>query len=121
MATPAAKRRSPRTPPPARSPIAPGRTTTDQGVAPARSYRWPTIGGRWTFLGFALPALAALLVPMPAVDLTYQLRAGGYILAFGQLPAIDTWTFTADGQPWVDQQWGAQAILAAVFEAAGWT
>ena len=108
-------------PPPARSRTAPGLAAPDAPNRPARSYRWPTIGELWTFLGFALPALAALLVPMPAVDLTYQLRAGGYILAFGQIPAFDTWTFTADGQPWVDQQWGAQAILAAVFEAAGWT
>src|SRR5262249_12871319 len=42
---------------------------------------WPTLGQLWTFLGIFLPALAALLVPMPAVDLAYQLRAGAGILA----------------------------------------
>ncbi len=25
------------------------------------------------------------------------------------------------GQPWVDQQWGAQVILAAIYQVAGWT
>ena len=25
------------------------------------------------------------------------------------------------GQPWFDQQWGAQAILSAVFQVGGWT
>src|SRR6185369_950812 len=84
-------------------------------------YRWPTIGELWTFLGFALPALAALLVPMPAVDLAYQLRAGAEILQTGAIPATDTWTFTINGQPWLDQQWGAQLLLAVVFQAAGWT
>ncbi|HJP89225.1 MAG TPA: hypothetical protein VJ850_09350 [Candidatus Limnocylindrales bacterium] len=88
---------------------------------PARSYRWPTIGELWTFLGFALPALGALLVPMPAVDLAYQLRAGAEILQSGAIPTTDTWTFTINGQPWVDQQWGAQVLLALVYQAAGWT
>jgi hypothetical protein len=97
------------------------RQTTTRSPSPARSYRWPTIAELWTFLGFALPALAALLVPMPAVDLAYQLRAGSEILATGAIPTVDTWTFTAAGQPWLDQQWGAQVLLSLVFQAAGWT
>jgi hypothetical protein len=80
-----------------------------------------SLGQLWTFLGVALPALAALLVPMPSVDLTYQLRAGGEILSFRGIPDADTWTYTVQGVPWLDQQWGAQAILAAVFQVGGWT
>jgi hypothetical protein len=75
----------------------------------------------WTFLGIFLPALAALLVPMPAVDLTYHLRAGAAILAGAGIPDVDAWTFTVAGAPWLDQQWGAQVILAAVFQTTGWT
>jgi hypothetical protein len=82
---------------------------------------WPTLGQLWMFLGIFLPALAALLVPMPAVDLTYHLRAGAAILAGEGIPNVDTWTFTVAGTPWLDQQWGAQVILATVFQAAGWT
>lgn len=116
MATPASNRSTRRTAPP------PADATTPQALTrPARSYRWPTIAELWTFLGFALPALAALLVPMPAVDLAYQLRAGAEILETGALPTVDTWTFTAAGQPWVDQQWGAQVLLTAVFQAGSWT
>jgi hypothetical protein len=80
-----------------------------------------SLGQLWTFLGFALPALAALLVPMPSIDLTYQLRAGAEILAGNGIPTVDSWTFTAAGTPWLDQQWGAQVLLAAVYQAAGWT
>lgn len=58
---------------------------------------------------------------MPAVDLAYHLRAGAGILAGEGIPTTDTWTFTVPGTPWLDQQWGAQAILAAVFQATGWT
>jgi hypothetical protein len=125
MATPASKRRSPRTPPPARTPSAAQSMARSNAQSPAstrrRSYRWPTIGELWTFLGFALPALASLLVAMPAVDLAYQLRAGAEILQNGAIPTADTWTYTINGQAWIDQQWGAQVLLAAVFQAAGWT
>ncbi|MBI2781919.1 MAG: hypothetical protein HYX55_09015 [Chloroflexi bacterium] len=87
----------------------------------AANRRWPSIGELWTFLGIALPFLAALLVPMPSVDLAYQLRAGAGILAGQGIPAVDTWTFTVAGNPWLDQQWGAQVLLAAVYQAGGWT
>ena len=82
---------------------------------------WPTLGQLWTFLGVFLPGLASLLVPMPAVDLAYQLRAGSDILAGGGIPDVDTWTFTVAGAPWLDQQWGAQVLLSAVFQVGGWT
>ena len=80
-----------------------------------------SLGQLWTFLGVALPVLAALLVPMSAVDLAYQLRAGAEILSSRGIPDTDTWTYTVQGVRWLDQQWGAQAILAAVFGVGGWT
>ena len=75
----------------------------------------------WLFLAIALPVLAATLAPMSSVDLAYQLRAGGEIIDSRAIPSVDTWTFTAAGVPWVDQQWGAQAVLAAVYRLGGWT
>jgi hypothetical protein len=73
------------------------------------------------FLAVALPALAAIIANLPSVDLTYHLRAGAGILAGGGIPAMDTWTFTAAGAPWTDQQWGAQVILAFVYQVGSWT
>jgi hypothetical protein len=55
------------------------------------------------------------------VDLAYQLRAGSDILAGHGIPTTDTWTFTVFGTTWLDQQWGAQALLALVFQLTGWT
>lgn len=75
----------------------------------------------WLFLAIALPVLAATLAPMSSVDLAYQLRAGGEIIDSRAIPSVDTWTFTASGVPWVDQQWGAQVVLAAVYRLGGWT
>ena len=80
-----------------------------------------TLPRLWVFLAVALPALAAIIANLPSVDLTYHLRAGAQILDGGGIPSVDTWTFTAYGDPWTDQQWGAQVILAAVYRVAGWT
>ena len=75
----------------------------------------------WAFLAIGLPVLAAVIAPFPSVDLTYHLRAGADILDTRSIPSTDTWTFTVAGQPWLDQQWLAQAIMAAVFRIGGWT
>jgi hypothetical protein len=75
----------------------------------------------WAFLAVALPTLAALIASLQSVDLAYHLRAGAQILDTGAIPATDSWTFTAVGLPWTDQQWGAQVVLAAVYRAGGWT
>jgi len=75
----------------------------------------------WAFLAIGLPVLAAIIAPFPSVDLTYHLRAGGLILDTRAIPSVDTFTFTAAGQPWLDQQWLAQVVMAAAFQAAGWT
>jgi hypothetical protein len=75
----------------------------------------------WVFLAVALPVVASLLASMSTVDLAYHLRAGAEILSTRSIPSVDTWTFTAAGQPWVDQQWGAQAVFAVTERFAGWT
>jgi hypothetical protein len=80
-----------------------------------------TLTRLWAFLAVALPVLAALIANLSAVDLAYQLRAGDQILSGGGIPTADTWTFTAAGAPWADQQWGAQVLLAATYQLAGWT
>jgi len=80
-----------------------------------------TLSRLWAFLGVALPTLAALIASLQGVDLTYHLRAGNEIRDAMAIPAVDSWTFTAAGAPWTDQQWGAQVILAAVFKIGGWT
>ena len=80
-----------------------------------------TLPRLWAFLAVGLPVLAALIANLPSVDLTYHLRAGAEILAGNGIPTVDTWTFTAAGTPWTDQQWGAQVILGGVYQVAGWT
>ncbi|MBI3751274.1 MAG: hypothetical protein HY263_06410 [Chloroflexi bacterium] len=75
----------------------------------------------WRVLAVAMPVVAAIAAPLPSVDLTFLLRAGSEILAAGAIPTTDTWTFTAAGTPWLDQQWGSEVVLQLVFGVAGWT
>jgi hypothetical protein len=74
----------------------------------------------WLLVALALPALVALLVPMPAVDLAYQVRTGDLILATRAIPTVDSYTFTVAGQPWTDQQWLSQVLLAIGHRFGGW-
>jgi len=75
----------------------------------------------WAFLAIGLPVLAAVIAPFPSVDLAYHLRAGGDILDTRAVPAVDTYTFTVAGQPWLDQQWLAQIVMAAAYRLGSWT
>ncbi len=80
-----------------------------------------TLARLWAFLAVGLPVLAAFIANLSSVDLAYHLRAGEITLDTGRIPTADTFTFTATGAAWLNQQWGAQAILAAVYRLAGWT
>jgi hypothetical protein len=95
-----------------------GRTTpvTILGTVPRLSL--PEL---WACLAVILPVLGALLASISTVDLAYNVRAGGIVLDTRALPSPDAFTFTAGGSPWVDQQWAAQAILAAVHRLGGWS
>lgn len=75
----------------------------------------------WAFLAVALPVLASLIANLPTVDLAYHVRAGGLAIDGGAIPTTDSFTFTAAGQAWLNQQWGAQVALAAAHRLAGWT
>ncbi len=75
----------------------------------------------WAYLAVALPVLGSLIASLSTVDLAYHVRAGAEILDLGAIPSVDTWTFTASGSSWFDQQWAGQVLLAGVHRVAGWT
>ncbi len=74
----------------------------------------------WLALAILLPAFAATIASLSTVDLAYQLRAGELTLASGLVLRADPFTFTAFGDPWLNQQWGTGVAVALVHGAAGW-
>ena len=77
----------------------------------APEHRRP-IDTAWASLVILIPVIVALLSKMGTTDLTYHIRAGEGILGTHGLPRVDTYTFSVAGAPWLDQQWGAQVVLA---------
>jgi hypothetical protein len=74
----------------------------------------------WTLLAVLLPVLGATLAPLSTVDLAYQVRVGDLMRASGAILATDPLTFTATGQPWLNQQWGTGVLLSLSYSIGGW-
>ena len=74
----------------------------------------------WTLLAVLIPVLGATLAPMSTVDLAYQVRVGDLMRASGSILSTDPLTFTAAGQPWLNQQWGAGLLLSVGYSIGGW-
>jgi hypothetical protein len=88
------------------------------GLLPARS--GVSLDALWTTIAIALPVAATWLSRTQAVDLAYQVRAGGIMLDTHHLLSTDLFTFTVAGQAWLNQQWAAEVFFAAVWPAGGW-
>ena len=74
----------------------------------------------WMLLAVLLPVLGATIAPMSTVDLAYQVRVGDLMRASGTVLRTDPLTFTAAGQAWLNQQWGAGVLLSLGYSAGGW-
>ncbi len=86
-----------------------------------RSSRWAiSRGALMALLAVLLPAAASLLAAVYSTDIAYHLRAGEIMLDSGALLDEDRFTFTALGDPWLNQQWAASVVFAAVYDFAGW-
>lgn len=96
----------------------PGHEHHEDPSSEVRRPRWPTLDHVWAALPVAIPVVVSLATRMVAIDLAYHVRAGEQVLR-GTIPRADTWTFTVTGTPWLDQQWGAQAMLASAHRAGG--
>jgi hypothetical protein len=98
----------------------------DTAAPPERAGRWtrPIAQTRlstvWVVAAIAVPTAIAISTPLSSVDLTYQIRAGELMLDAGRILRADVFTVSAFGDPWLDQQWGAQVVLAAIFRGGGW-
>lgn len=66
----------------------------------------PSIDALWALVAVVLPVAGAFAGRIMAIDLAYQIRAGGIMLDTHQLLDVDTFTYTVTGRPWLNQQWG---------------
>ena len=74
----------------------------------------------WAIVAVGATTVAGLLAPLQVNDLAYHVRVGEWMWAAHRVARTDTLTYTVFGQPWIDQQWGAQLLLSLVYSAGGW-
>ena len=51
--------------------------------------------------------------PMRGSDLWWHLATGRWILEHRSVPMIDHWSFTRDGQPWLQHEWLSDVLFQA--------
>lgn len=74
----------------------------------------------WVVAGIALPVGIVMATPTTAIDLAYLLAAGHRFLETGSIPRVEPFLAWSLGEPWQNQQWGAELFLGLAFEAGGW-
>ncbi len=53
-------------------------------------------------------------------DISWHLATGQWIIAHHALPHSDPFSFTWAGKPWVPIEWGAEVVMAGLYQAAGY-
>ena len=54
-------------------------------------------------------------------DVSWHIATGQWILAHGQIPRTDPFSFTWAGKPWVPIEWLAETIMASTYRFAGYS
>ncbi len=85
-----------------------------------RSSRWAMpLSQVWLAVAVLLPVLI-LQTSLGTIDLAYHLRAGQIMLRTHAILRTDSFSFVTAGHAWLNQQWGAQVVLAGVYDLLGW-
>ncbi|HBK06079.1 MAG TPA: hypothetical protein DDZ81_09460 [Acetobacteraceae bacterium] len=76
------------------------------------------------FAFIAAAAIFAAVLWLPVVlrdpDTLWHITTGGWILAHHAVPALDTFSYTAAGKPWMAHEWLSEVILALAYGWASW-
>jgi hypothetical protein len=77
---------------------------------------WPWLLG----FGALLRALSAPDALLHDPDTYLHVTAGRWMLAHHALPAVDMWSHTMPGAPWVPAEWLGELAYAAIYNVTGW-
>ncbi|MBI4727407.1 tetratricopeptide repeat protein [candidate division TA06 bacterium] len=79
-----------------------------------KNWRW-----RLVFASVVLLVLTLSIIPASDPDLWIILSTGRFIAETGQIPAIDAWSYTALGEPWIMHEWLASLLFYGLYSFAG--
>ena len=98
-------------------------TKTPEGITPSKlpAFLIPSLSD-WVFvtlLGWLFFFAAGAASLLSDGDTGWHIRTGEYILATGQFPRQDLFSFSMEGRQWFAWEWLADVILAVVHQLAG--
>ena len=93
--------------------------TTSPILASSRTARGLTLDQVWVAAALILLALRPLLTPIPPHDFWWHLATGRLMVQQGQIPSVDTFSFTRAGEAFFNQSWLAQLLMYGLYSAGG--
>ena len=93
--------------------------THETGTGLVGAGPWLTLPRLWLVVVLGGIAVMELAQVPSAVDLAYHLKVGELIVAGRAVPRTDVLAWTTAGQPWLDQNWGAQVALYGIWRLGG--
>ena len=82
-------------------------------------------------LAFSFPSSLSVLLALLVVvtvrnrfndpDMWYHLKIGEIIWKSGSIPRVDVFSFTANGHPWMAQEWLSQVVIYGVYKLGSYT
>jgi hypothetical protein len=78
-----------------------------------------TLDHVWLFAGVAFVALRPLLSTIPPHDFWWHMATGRLIATSGQIPTVDSFSYTRAGEPFFNQSWLAQLLLYGLHQLGG--
>jgi hypothetical protein len=80
---------------------------------------WLTMPRLWLIVALGAIGVMELIQLPSAIDLAYHIKVGQLMVADHALPRTDVLAWTTAGEPWLDQNWGAQLVLYGIWRLGG--
>ncbi len=80
---------------------------------------FPTLDHVWIAAALALIALRPLVVPIPPHDFWWHMGTGRLIVQTGEVPTVDSFSYTQAGEEFYNQGWLAQVFLYGLHSLGG--
>ncbi|NNJ13140.1 hypothetical protein EKD04_022710 [Chloroflexales bacterium ZM16-3] len=86
---------------------------------PAKRSAGLTLDHVWIFAAVAFIAMRALLTPIPPNDFWWHMATGRLIVESGQIPTVDSFSYTRAGEPFYNQSWLGQLLMYGLYKLGG--
>ncbi|MEI6777881.1 MAG: hypothetical protein WCK70_13355 [Chloroflexales bacterium] len=86
---------------------------------PAKRSAGLTLDHVWIFAALAFIALRSLLTSIPPNDFWWHMATGRLIVANGQIPTVDSFSYTRAGEPFYNQSWLGQLLMYGLYQFGG--